>query len=249
VEVRAVDHLTPNLVRVTVGSPAMEGFQLAGPACHVKIFLPAPGEVEPSLPTWGPDGPSFPEGAARPTVRTYTPRRFDPATNGLDIDFVVHGEGPASEWAGRARPGDRLAVAGPGRHYEVDPDCTHFVVGGDDSAVPAVGTLLEALPPAATVSVVVETAHADHTPELAAHPGASVAWVAQSGEPGAALQAAMADLAVSPDSRVWAACEAGAVRRIRRLLLEERGVPVQRLVTRGYWKVGESDHPDGDYGE
>ena len=37
------------------------------------------------------------------------------------------------------------------------------------------------------------------------------------------------------------------MRAIRRQLLGERDVALERLVTRGYWKLGESNHPDGDY--
>ena len=29
----------------------------------------------------------------------------------------------------------------------------------------------------------------------------------------------------------------------------ERGLPLARLVTRGYWRAGEQNHPDHDYGE
>ena len=50
-----------------------------------------------------------------------------------------------------------------------------------------------------------------------------------------------------PASRgyVWMALEAGAMRRIRRHLIEEKGLLPEQMVTRGYWKLGTSDHPDG----
>jgi NADPH-dependent ferric siderophore reductase len=48
---------------------------------------------------------------------------------------------------------------------------------------------------------------------------------------------------------VYVACEAGAMRRIRRHLLTERGMNRDHVVTRGYWKQGATDHPDGDYGQ
>jgi NADPH-dependent ferric siderophore reductase len=53
-----------------------------------------------------------------------------------------------------------------------------------------------------------------------------------------------------PDgARVWVACEAAAMRDIRRYLLTERHLPPAALVTRGYWRTGEQNHPDHDYGE
>jgi NADPH-dependent ferric siderophore reductase len=39
------------------------------------------------------------------------------------------------------------------------------------------------------------------------------------------------------------------MRGIRRHLTRERGLAVGSLVTRGYWRVGEADHPDHDYGD
>lgn len=39
------------------------------------------------------------------------------------------------------------------------------------------------------------------------------------------------------------------MRRIRRHLLGERAFNRDHVVTRGYWKLGEVDHPDGDYGQ
>ena len=39
------------------------------------------------------------------------------------------------------------------------------------------------------------------------------------------------------------------MRDIRRYFTRERGVPVGQLVTRGYWRAGEQNHPDHDYGE
>ena len=53
-----------------------------------------------------------PEGPP-PMVRTYTPRRYDPATRILEIQFLLHGTGPATEWAQRAKPGDKLGWAAP----------------------------------------------------------------------------------------------------------------------------------------
>jgi NADPH-dependent ferric siderophore reductase len=49
--------------------------------------------------------------------------------------------------------------------------------------------------------------------------------------------------------QIYVACEAGAMRRIRRHLLGERNLPREWVTTRGYWKQGATDYPDRDYGE
>jgi NADPH-dependent ferric siderophore reductase len=38
------------------------------------------------------------------------------------------------------------------------------------------------------------------------------------------------------------------MRRIRDLLITRHGVDHARLHVRGYWKFGEANHPDHDYG-
>src|SRR5262249_11702950 len=108
------------------------------------------------LPEEGPDGPVWPEGVARPIVRTYTPRRFDAATGTLEVQFVLHGEGAASRWAEQAKVGDRLAVRGPGGRFSFDPEVRGWWIAGDESALPAIGTLLDALPAAAVAEVHIE---------------------------------------------------------------------------------------------
>ena len=35
----------------------------------------------------------------------------------------------------------------------------------------------------------------------------------------------------------------------RRYFTRERGIPLGQLVTRGYWRAGEQNHPDHDYGD
>ena len=95
-QVREVSRLTPKMVRVVLGGEALAGFVSAAHDDHVKLFFPQPGHDKPVLPTPTPNGPVYPEGAARPAARDYTPRRYDPAANTLTIDFVLHGEGPAA---------------------------------------------------------------------------------------------------------------------------------------------------------
>jgi NADPH-dependent ferric siderophore reductase len=242
VSVRRVARLTPRMVRVTFGGEALEGFIWNGPAAHLKLIFGEPA-----------DRPSG-EHSARPVMRTYTPRRFDAATRELVVDFVIHGTGPASDWAAQAAPGQTLTLAGPGRSYAVDPAADWYLLVGDDTAIPAICTILEALPSAAPKRVLLEVADASEEHPLDAPLGnAELTWLRRGGDvvrAGRALEAAVRALDPPPGSgRVYVACEAGAMRRIRQHLLHDRALPREHLVTRGYWKLGETDHPDRDYGE
>ena len=249
-QVVAIERITPRLVSVWVGGDALNGFRIEAPTSHIKVFLPAPGQDALVLPEYTPDGPAWPEEGERPSVRTYTPRRFDESAQTLEVQFVLHGAGPASEWAERASAGDQLAIGGPGGRFAWDPSVERWWIAGDESAIPAVGTLLDALPGSAIADVHLEIAGPDDEIELPTAAKAAITWHHRRAPD--AWGEELYDVAQNslPDgAQVWVACEAAAVRRIRRYLIAERNLPARELVTRGYWRLGEANHPDHDYGD
>jgi NADPH-dependent ferric siderophore reductase len=251
-KVSRVQRITPHMARITVTGPALEGFSTQGVAGHLRVFLPAPGQEVPTLPTWGPNGPEYPADAVRPTSRAYTPRRWDPASLELDIDFVLHGDnGPASAWASRAKPGDKLVVVAPRRAYQVDPAASWYLIIADEAAIPGAATLLEVLHPGQRAVVIAEVQDAGEEQSLASAAQLTVHWIHRGeSSPGQKLEAAVraAELPQG-DGRVWVACEAMAMRQIRRHLLNDRGLPRTSINTQGYWKHGVANHPDHDLGE
>ncbi len=249
VEVLSVETLTPRLVSVRFAGPSLEGFHVDEPTSHIKLFLPDPGQTEPAVPSVGTDGAPLPNGA-RPLVRTYTPRRYDEASRTLEVQFVLHGTGPSSEWAAQAKPGDRAAIAGPGGKFRLDPTVKRWWIAGDESALPAIGTLLDALNAEATAEVHLEVADSDDETPLFSAAQAHVVWHHRGGAHswGDKLHEAADAASLADDTGVWIAGEATAIRRIRKRLVEA-GVAAASMVTRGYWRLGEADHPDGDYGE
>lgn len=238
VAVRRTERLTPHLVRLTLAGPALAGLPVGLPAASIRLLLPPAAADEVVLPTWNGNEFLLDDGR-RPVIRTFTPRRHDDDDAlELDVDVVLHEHGAVAAWAAAAVPGDPVAVSGTGRGYAVDDGAAAFLLGGDESAIPAISVLLEALPAAATVEVLVEVAHPDARLALPAHPGASVTWCDR--EPGAgpgdALQAAIVGADLAPDVRVWVAGEAAAVQRIRRHLFDDRGLTRDQAHVRGYWK-------------
>ena len=254
VTVTSVSNIAPRLISVLVTGDELDGFTDAAPTSHLKLFLPPAGADQLLLPEAGPDGGQVwnHDESLRPVVRTYTPRRYDPATKTLEIQVVVHGEGPASEWAQEVTVGDEVAVGGPGGRFVLDSkEAAHWWIAGDESALPAVGTLLDALPGAATAEVHLEVQDADDVIKLPSAATVTVTWHHRydSGDYGAALEAAARSAELADGTRIWVACESGRMRDIRRYLTRERGIPVSRLTTRGYWRRGEPNYPDHDYGE
>lgn len=228
--------VTPRLTRVVLGGEELVGFDPPEPASSVRLLLPEPGEAL-ALPHW--NGNEFLRAdGERPTIRTFTPRRFEPAGPELDLEIVLHDRGAASDWVRQAGIGDEVAVSGPGRGYSIDSDAERILLAGDETAIPAICTLLEVIDGEVGVSVIVEVADPSARLALPSHPRAVVEWVTGSDRPGDALADAVASRPIDEGTWVWSAGEAAAVQRIRRDLFGTRGVDRRRASIRGYWKLG-----------
>jgi NADPH-dependent ferric siderophore reductase len=256
VSVADISQLTPRMRRITFTGDKLAEYPNDGPATHFKLLLPAPGQAEIALPTAGPDGLVWPE--PRPLRRTYTPRYVDRDARRLVVDFVLHGDGhgidgPASKWAAAARVGDQVVVTGARGSYRIDPAAAWTLLVADETALPAVGTILDDAPAGARVLLVAEVA--DEAEELKFDTDAdlSVTWRHRGADltgPGTLTAQAVRELDL-PGGRGagWIGLEASAMRTVRRHLLGERGLDREQLYTRGYWKIGVADHPDHDTGE
>ena len=166
--------LGPRLAAITIGAEALRDFSPDGPAASVRVLLPEPDGLV--IPRWNGNEFLLPDGR-RPGIRTLTPGAVDHDAATLEVAVVLHGAGRLSEWAATVAPGTPTAYSGPGAGYTVDPDRRRYLLGGDETAVPAVGQLLRAIPATAAVEVVIEIAAPDGRIPLPEHPGATVAWV------------------------------------------------------------------------
>jgi NADPH-dependent ferric siderophore reductase len=241
--VSRIVRLSPRMARVSFSGDDLVGLEIEEPAASVRLLLPSPGRESGYgplvIPTWNGNEFLLPDGR-RPTIRTFTPRRMDAQDGELDLDVVLHAGGAVSAWVDAASPGSEAAVSGPGRGYPIDPRAPAFVLAGDETALPAIGQLLEAIPGDTPVQVIVEVATPDAILALPEHPAATVAWVelGDGDPPGDALVAAVVGARIEPGAKVWAAGEAAAMHRIRRYLFDDRGLARRDCTVRGYWKHG-----------
>jgi NADPH-dependent ferric siderophore reductase len=247
VTVQAVTPVSARLLRVTLAGPELDGLVIDQPAASVRLLLPPSGTTELVMPAWNGNEFLLPDGR-RPAIRTFTPLRLDTSALTLELEVVVHEGGAASAWAQATKEGDQAAISGPGRGYPIDPEAAGFLLAGDESAIPAIGQLLQALPAAKPVQVRIEVAHPDARVELPDRPDTSVEWydLPDGAPPGDTLVAAVVAADLPAGTRIWAAGEAAAVQRIRRRLLEERNLPRSETWIRGYWKHGRAGGAEAD---
>ncbi|MFF7708235.1 siderophore-interacting protein [Pseudomonas sp. NPDC007930] len=231
-EVLRVEQLTPRMRRITLGGPELAGFLSLGADDHIKLFFARNAEEEAALGSLvlGRDhtGP-------KPAMRDYTPRRIDLERGELDIDFVIHGDGPASTWAEHAKPGDHLHLGGP-RSSLIVPDLfDSYLLIGDETALPAIARRLEELPAHREALVVVQIEDAAERQPLHSAASLQVVWVERH-------QADLAEVVKGlqlPAGELWAwvATEKGLARQLRALLLEHHSLADEQIKAAGYWRA------------
>jgi NADPH-dependent ferric siderophore reductase len=243
VAVERCELLGARMIRITLGGPEFVGFAVPDVAASVRVLLPREGERAVVVPRWNGNEFLLADGS-RPAIRTLTPLRVDSAHGRLDVEVVLHDGGRASAWARTARPGDEVALSGPGRGYAIDPEARRFLIGGDETALPALGKLVDALSPSVTTDILVEIAHADARRADAIPRPAAWHLRDPAAPPGSALAEAIRTTSIGPGDRVWIAGEAAGVQAIRRYLFEEAGIVRARTAVRGYWKFGRAGDTD-----
>ena len=143
-------------------------------------------------------------------------------------------------------PANRRRSPVPAAATPSNAEATAFLLAGDETAIPAIGQLLEVLPPDTPVRAHIEVAGPEARLVLPDHPRATVEWcdLPPGASPGEAVVAAVRGADLADGTRVWVAGEAAAVQRIRRHLFEDRGLPRAQATVRGYWKHGRSGDAD-----
>jgi NADPH-dependent ferric siderophore reductase len=240
--VLAVTDITPHMRRIRVGGPDLEGFQSPGHADHIKVFLSADGRPLPR-PERHPDGLVWPDDVPRPFMRDYTPRYFDPAALTLDLDFVLHSDGPASTWAQNAKVGDPLMIGGPRGTIRVPEAFDWYFLAGDETALPAIGRRIEELPADKPVLAIIEVPEAADQQPFAPRENLAIQWINRNGLAAGAENLILeltANTAFPPgDGFAFVAGEAQMAKSLRAHLVA-RGFPNDYIRAAGYWVRGEA---------
>jgi NADPH-dependent ferric siderophore reductase len=243
-QVLRVQWITPHMIRVVVGGEGLAGFGAGDFTDHyVKLMFLVPGVTYPEPFDMDAVHRDLPR-EHWPRLRSYTVRTWDPHALEMSIDFVYHGDvGLAGPWAANSQPGDEVLFMGPGGAYTPSEDADWHLLVGDESALPAIATSLEALPQGAPAHVFVEVSGPGEEQELVTAGDAKLVWLhrgeAQIGE---ALVEAVEELDFPPGAvHAFVHGEAGFVKRLRRHLRVERGIPLDQLSISGYWRLGADD--------
>ena len=172
--------LSPSFVRASFTGEGVEWFGRDLLDQRIKLVFPITGlgfaefglDGERTDPEWYRRWRDLPD-ASRNPIRTYTIRAVRPELAEIDIDFVDHGPiGPAGRWLGDAAPGSELIVVGPdarsaasaaGIDWHPGP-ATSVLLAGDETAAPAISSILEILPRSVSAAAFIEVPSEGDTP-------------------------------------------------------------------------------------
>lgn len=193
--VARVQPLTPHFVRVTFTGDDLGSFGVDRLDQRMKIVFPLEGS---GISDFGSDDPAtiadgswysrwrgLPD-AERNPFRTYTVRGVRPEAREVDVDMVAHGDGgPASRWLNRAEPGQEVVLIGPDSQsidsavgidwHPGDARCVLLV--GDETAAPAICSVIESLPAGRTARAFIEVPAESDVLPLDVPPGSEVTWL------------------------------------------------------------------------
>ena len=219
VEVVRVETLTPHFRSITFRDDSLADFVSASFDDHVKFILGAD--------------------TVTPTMRDYTPRRFDRAARELTIEFALHGDGPVCEWAAQATVGQRAMIGGPKGSLIVPVDYDWHLLIGDETGLPAIARRLEELPVDAKTLVFAQVGDPADRRAFASSAPVTTRWF--DAMP-ALIDAVRALSLPSGDGYAWCAGEAAAMATLRRILVDDKGQDRHAIRAAAYWKHGAVAH-------
>lgn len=245
VTVKETISLSKNMKRVVLTGDSLKTFPNTRPGAYIKLMFDQNGNAVVKQPLLAP----------RPRLRTYTVRSFDKRHNAITIDFALHNKpemkddgmnspkqehtgGPASLWAERAKPGDKISFAGPGSSKPLADNYDWVLFAGDITALPSIESYLESLSPETSGFAFIQVPeHADIRP-IKAPDKVKVIWLT-------ANESIASKIAEHPQPEgvpaIWAACEFSEMRELRKLFTNTMQIPRDRIYISSYWKKGRSE--------
>jgi NADPH-dependent ferric siderophore reductase len=227
-EVVENERLSPSMQRITLTASELEDFRYA-PGQDVMLLVAADGN--------------------RPVRRRYTIRSLDRADLVLTLNVVRHSEGPGERWVAAAQPGDRIEGIGPRGKITTLPGADWHLFMGDESAMPAILAMTEALPGDAEATLVIEVPRPDDEQELLAPARTRLSWLHRLGRPAgdpALLTAEAAEIELPPgDGHAYVFGEAAVVSALREVLAS-RGLTPEQVSPKAYWGRGRGNAGHGE---
>lgn len=219
--------LTPVVTRITLTGDDLRGFECA-PGQDLMLAVPTAGGT---------------------INRRYTVRfaRGDEAR--VDLDVVVHDDGPGARWAVDAPLGSTITALGPRGKIVPVADVAWHLFANDESGWPATAAMVEALEPGEIAIVLAESAGPEEHQPLESRADLRLVHCDRGprppGDP-APLTDALRRVELPPGlGHAYLSAEAAVVRGLRGLL-GDRGLDHGDVSLKAYWRRDQANAAHGE---
>lgn len=222
--VAAVDDITPHMRRIQLTSPDLDRF----------VYLPG---QDLSLGFRRPDGMAI--------RRRYTIRHFDQQRRLIELNVLLHGDGPGMRWAQTVKPGDAIDAIGPRGKVTLVDDAEWHLFAGDATAVPGALAMMEALPGPVSARAFLQIDGAEERQPFETAGPKNIEWHYETSVPLAL--AALLEHADLPEGRghAYLAGEVALVRAMKSVLID-RGWTAEQISPKAYWNRGQANAGNGE---
>lgn len=217
--VAGVTRIAARFLRLRLEGAGLD--RLARDMIHFRIVLPRRDGRNTRWPRLSETGQAvWPDDLHRPA---YTVSAIDPGAGWMETDIFIHEGGQTCAFAASARPGTQVGLIGPGGGGI--PAAPHLVIGGDETAYPALSRIIAAQAPDTRIDAHLFGATADYP--LPRHPGLALRH----------MPAGEAELAASlgPGGRFWFATEKARLQPLKLAIHGRLGVAKAEAALAAYW--------------
>lgn len=192
------------------------------------------------------------EGQSGKSVRRrYSIRFFDPATDQLTFWIGTAHDGPGSNWARNAKPGDELDVVGPRGRIPLDPHADWHVFIGDTSGLGAFYRMAQGIETPGRAIFIVEIVNPDDALTARFDEGLGVTGIfvdrnGRAPNDPAGLLSGLAAFAFPPgEGHAYLFGEFSTIKVLREALLD-RGMKDEQISRKAFWRVGRTNAEHGE---
>lgn len=242
IEVIKKQLISPSLLSISFAGDTLDDFLSLTFDDHIKLFFPEPGETLPILPKVTAEG-GLDFSAGRSIMRDFTPRKYSNAAKELEIQFVLHGDGPASTWAQSANVGDLLGIGGPKTSFIMPEDMDWLMLIGDQTAFPAIARCLDELNRDIPITLILKIEAADQKILFERRENLTIVWVVAANDSPVFAHTVRDYTLPTGQGFVWAAGEASSMQLIHSYLVDTHHMEKGRVRVSNYWKL-QSDNND-----
>jgi NADPH-dependent ferric siderophore reductase len=222
--VTSVDDITPHMRRIQLTSPELDAFEYQPGQDLAVAFTGDAGTI---------------------VRRRYTVRRFDRERRLIELDFVMHGDGPGIRWARAARPGVASEAIGPRGKITLVRGAHWHLFAGDATAVPGTFAMMEALPAEVPADAYLEVDGPDERQPIAlGQANKTVTWHYE-GDKSRLLGVVSAASGPRESGHAYLAGEVALVSALKAALIA-RGWSPDQISAKAYWNRGRANAGHGE---